>query len=167
MAITVDELLTTTVQMSGSDLHIKADSPPLVRVYGDLFPLDYPAFTMEQAKELSYSILSPEQIAHFEEDLELDLAYEIPGLARFRGNLMQQRGNVGSVFRVIPLKIQTMEELNLPMSALGKASMSPPEAVAQKERTSAMEKAGTVRDDFPTDNERWCFMCFARHYCQH
>ena len=84
MAITVDELLTTIVQMDGSDLHIKADSPPLVRVYGDLFPLDYPPFTMEQAKELSYSILSPEQIAHFEEDLELDLAYEIPGLARFR-----------------------------------------------------------------------------------
>src|SRR5436190_15719415 len=114
MAITVDQLLTTTVQMEGSDLHIKSESPPLVRVHGDLFPLDYPPFTMEQAKELSYSILSPEQIAHFEEDLELDLAYEIPGLARFRGNLMQQRGNVGSVFRVIPLKIQTMEELNLP-----------------------------------------------------
>ena len=95
MAITVDELLTTTVKMDGSDLHIKADSPPLVRVYGDLFPLDHPPFTMEQAKALSYSILSPEQIERFEEDLELDLAHEIPGLARFRGNLMQQRGAVG------------------------------------------------------------------------
>jgi twitching motility protein PilT len=114
MAITVDQLLTTTVQMDGSDLHIKADSPPLVRVYGDLFPLDYPPFTREQAKELSYSIISPEQIEHFEEDLELDLAYEIPGLARFRGNLFQQREAIGSVFRVIPLRIQTMEELNLP-----------------------------------------------------
>src|SRR5713226_8134938 len=114
MAITVDELLATTVSMDGSDLHIKADSPPLVRVYGDLFPLEYPPFTMEQAKELSYSIISPEQIERFEEDLELDIAYEIPGLARFRGNLFQQREAVGSVFRVIPLKIQTMEELNLP-----------------------------------------------------
>jgi twitching motility protein PilT len=114
MAITVDQLLTTTVQMDGSDLHIKADSPPLVRVYGDLFPLDYPPFTREQAKELSYSIISPEQIEHFEEDLELDLAYEIPGLARFRGNVFQQREAIGSVFRVIPLRIQTMEELNLP-----------------------------------------------------
>ncbi len=114
MAITVDELLTTTVKMDGSDLHIKADSPPLVRVYGDLFPLDYPPFTMEQAKELSYSIISREQIERFEEDLELDIAYEIPGLARFRGNLFQQRGAVGSVYRVIPLRIQTMDELNLP-----------------------------------------------------
>jgi twitching motility protein PilT len=115
MAITVDQLLTTTVQMGGSDLHIKAESPPLVRVHGDLFPLEgMPAFTAEQSKELSYSLLSSQQIQHFEEDLELDLGYEIRGLARFRGNLMQQRGNIGSVFRVIPLKIQTMEELNLP-----------------------------------------------------
>lgn len=114
MALTVDQLLTTTVQMDGSDLHIKADSPPLVRVYGDLIPLDYPPFTMEEAKALSYSILSSEQIERFEEDWELDLAYEIPGLARFRGNLLQQRGAIGSVFRVIPLRIQTMEELNLP-----------------------------------------------------
>ena len=114
MAITVDELLATTVKMDGSDLHIKADSPPLVRVYGDLFPLDYPPFTMEQAKELSYSIISREQIERFEEDLELDIAYEIPGLARFRGNLFQQREAVGSVYRVIPLRIQTMDELNLP-----------------------------------------------------
>jgi twitching motility protein PilT len=114
MTITVDQLLATTVQMEGSDLHIKAESPPLVRVHGDLLPLDLPPFTPEQAKELSYSILSAQQIERFEEDLELDLGYEIPGLARFRGNLMQQRGAIGSVFRVIPLKIQTMEELNLP-----------------------------------------------------
>jgi twitching motility protein PilT len=114
MAITVDELLTTTVQMGGSDLHIKAESPPLLRKHGDLNPLDLPPFTQEEAKELSYSILSPQQIARFEEELELDIGYEIPGLARFRGNLMQQRGATGSVFRVIPLQIQTMEELNLP-----------------------------------------------------
>jgi twitching motility protein PilT len=112
--VTVDQLLTATVQMEGSDLHIKAESPPLVRVHGELFPLDYPPFTPEQSRELSFSILSPEQIERFEEDLELDLGYEIPGLARFRGNILQQRSAVGSVFRVIPLRIQTMEELNLP-----------------------------------------------------
>jgi twitching motility protein PilT len=112
--MTVDQLLTMTVQMEGSDLHLKADSPPLVRVHGDLLPLDMPPLSMEQAKELSYSILSPQQIERFEEDLELDLGYEIPGVARFRGNVLQQRGAIGSVFRVIPLRIQTMEELNLP-----------------------------------------------------
>jgi twitching motility protein PilT len=114
MNITVDQLLTTTVQMEGSDLHIKADSPPLVRVHGDLLPLELPPLSMEEAKELAYSVLSPQQVARFEEDLEFDFGYEIPGLARFRGNLFQQRGAVGEVFRVIPLRIQTMEELNLP-----------------------------------------------------
>jgi twitching motility protein PilT len=112
--MTVDELLHTTVEMEGSDLHIKADSPPLVRVHGDLFPLDHPPFTPEESRRLAYSVLTPQQIQRFEEDLELDLAYEIPGLARFRGNVLQQRNAIGIVFRVIPLRIQTMEELSLP-----------------------------------------------------
>jgi twitching motility protein PilT len=112
--MTVDELLHKTVEMEGSDLHIKADSPPLVRVHGDLFPLDHPPFSPEESRRLAYSVLTPQQIQRFEEDLELDLAYEIPGLARFRGNVLQQRNAIGIVFRVIPLRIQTMEELNLP-----------------------------------------------------
>jgi twitching motility protein PilT len=112
--MTVDELLHKTVEMQGSDLHIKADSPPLVRVHGDLFPLDLPPFSPEEAKRLAFSVLTPRQVQRFEEDLELDLGYEIPGLARFRGNVLQQRNAVGIVFRVIPLRIQTMEELSLP-----------------------------------------------------
>jgi twitching motility protein PilT len=112
--MTVDELLQKTVEMEGSDLHIKADSPPLVRVHGDLFPLDHPPFTPEESRRLAYSVLTPQQIQRFEEDLELDLSYEIPGLARFRGNVMQQRSAIGIVFRVIPLRIQSMDELSLP-----------------------------------------------------
>jgi twitching motility protein PilT len=112
--MTVDELLHKTVEMEGSDLHIKADSPPLVRVHGELFPLDHPPFTQEESRRLAYSVLTPQQIQRFEEELELDLAYEIPGLARFRGNVLQQRNAIGIVFRVIPLRIQTMDELNLP-----------------------------------------------------
>lgn len=115
MPVTVDELLTRTVQMEGSDLHIKAESHPLVRVHGDLHPLtDIPPMSAEESKRLSYSVLSPAQIHRFEEELELDLGYEIKGLARFRGNVLQQRNQVGIVFRVIPLRIQSMEELNLP-----------------------------------------------------
>ena len=111
---TVDELLTTTVSMDGSDLHLKADSAPLVRVYGDLSPLDMPPLTAEQVKDLAYSILAPHQIKRFEVEWELDAAYQIDGLARFRVNLFIQRGDVGIFFRVIPLRIQTMEELMLP-----------------------------------------------------
>jgi len=112
--VTVDQLLYTTVHYQGSDLHIKADSPPLVRIHGDLIHLDMEPLTAEETKWLSYSVLSENQRARFEEDLELDFAYEIPGLARFRGNVYQQRGAVQSAFRVIPFHIQTIDELGLP-----------------------------------------------------
>ena len=111
---TIDELLRTTVEMGGSDLHIKVGSPPLVRVRGELTPLEMEPLTSVQSKELSYADLTKTQRARFEEDMELDFAYALPGVARFRGNLFQQRGHVQSVFRVIPLHVQSMEELRLP-----------------------------------------------------
>jgi len=110
----IDDLLRLGVEMQASDLLIKAESPPMVRVHGDLQGLDMPALTEEESREISYSVLDAEQIAHFERALELDLAYNIPGLARFRVNLFQQRAMIGSAFRMIPLTIQTIEELNLP-----------------------------------------------------
>jgi twitching motility protein PilT len=112
--VTVDQLLYTTVHHMGSDLHIKAESPPLVRIHGDLIQLEMEPLTSDDTKQLAMSILSDVQRARFEEELELDFAYEIPGLARFRGNVYQQRGAVQAAFRVIPLRIQTMEELSLP-----------------------------------------------------
>ncbi len=112
--VTVDQLLYTTVHHQGSDLHIKADSPPLVRIHGDLKQLEMEALTADQTKWLAFSVLSEIQRARFEEDLELDFAYEIPGLARFRGNIYQQRGCTQAAFRVIPLHIQTIDELGLP-----------------------------------------------------
>ena len=111
---TIDELLRTTVEMGGSDLHIKVGSPPLVRVRGELTPLEMEPLTSVQSKDLSYADLTKTQRARFEEDMELDFAYALPGVARFRGNLFQQRGHVQSVFRVIPLHVQSMEELRLP-----------------------------------------------------
>ncbi len=112
--VTIDQLLYTTVHHQGSDLHIKADSPPLVRIHGDLVQLEMDPLTPEETKALSFSVLNEAQRARFEDELELDFAYEIPGLARFRGNIYQQKGAVQSAFRVIPLRIQTMEELGLP-----------------------------------------------------
>ncbi len=112
--VTVDQLLYTTVHHQGSDLHIKADSPPLIRIHGDLIQLELDPFTPQDTRALAFSVLTPTQRSRFDEELELDFAYEIPGLARFRGNVYQQRGAVGAVFRVIPLHIQTMEELALP-----------------------------------------------------
>ncbi len=112
--VTVDQLLYTTVHHQGSDLHIKADSPPLVRIHGDLIHLDMEPLTADDTRALAYSVLSDIQRSRFDEEMELDFAYEIAGLARFRGNIYCQRGNVQAAFRVIPLHIQTMEELSLP-----------------------------------------------------
>jgi|SRR5579871_1452960 len=112
--VTLDELLEACVYNAGSDLHIKADSSPLVRIYGDLLPLDVDPLTPEEVRFLCMSALTETQRARFDEDMELDFAYEIKGLARFRGNIYMQRGNVGGAFRVIPYAIRTMEELQLP-----------------------------------------------------
>jgi twitching motility protein PilT len=112
--LTVDDLLRTAVDRDASDIHIKAESPPLLRIYGELIPTDLPPLSVDEAKRLSYSILSPQEREIFEQQWELDLGYGIEELARFRVNVFVQRGMVGSVFRIIPLHIQTIEELALP-----------------------------------------------------
>ena len=110
----IDDLLKTAVERDASDIHIKAESPPLLRIYGELIPTDLPDLSPEEAKRLSFEILSPQERELFEKQWELDLGYEIEGMARFRVNLMVQRNMVGSVFRIIPLQVQTIEELALP-----------------------------------------------------
>jgi len=114
MEMTLDKLLRFTAQQDASDLFIKAKCPPMLRVYGDMVPMKTDPLTAEESRELSFSNLSGEQIRQFEEDWELDYAYELEGVARFRCNVCQQRGNVGSFYRVIPYDIKTMWELGLP-----------------------------------------------------
>jgi twitching motility protein PilT len=110
----IDDLLKTAVQRDASDIHIKAETPPLLRIYGELIPTDLPPLSQDEARRLSYSILSPKERETFEQNWELDLGYDIEGLARFRVNVFVQRGMIGSVFRIIPLHVQTIEELGLP-----------------------------------------------------
>jgi len=113
-SVLVDDLLRACVENDGSDLHIKADSPPLVRINGDLLQLDMEPLKPEEVRWLCFSILSETQRMRFDDEMELDFAYEIKGVARFRGNIFVQRGSMGAVFRVIPYRIKTMEELALP-----------------------------------------------------
>jgi twitching motility protein PilT len=110
----IDELLHIAATRDASDLHIKAHSPPLLRIYGELIPLDVPPLSPEEAREISFSVLSDEQRETFLRDWELDLGYRIEGLCRFRVNIYLQRGVVGSAFRLIPLRIRTIDELGLP-----------------------------------------------------
>ncbi len=113
--MTLPELLKTTVELGGSDLHLTTNSAPLVRVDGTLKPLEgLPPLGAAETKQLAYSVLTDAQKKRFEETQELDLAFGIRGLARFRCNVFNQRGAVAAVFRLIPETIKGFEELNLP-----------------------------------------------------
>src|SRR5262247_3957498 len=111
---TLPELLTTLVEMNGSDLHITTATPPQVRVHGHLQRLQLPEMQPAETKQLVYSVLTDSQKKRFEETMELDFSFGIKGLARFRCNVFNQRGAVGAVYRLIPEKIRSFGELGLP-----------------------------------------------------
>src|SRR5215510_6274111 len=111
---TLPELLKTMVEHEGSDLHIATNTPPQIRVHGHLRRLDLPDLQPATTKQLTYSVLTDSQKKRFEETLELDFSFGIKGLARFRCNMFNQRGAVGAVYRVIPEKIRSFQELGLP-----------------------------------------------------
>jgi len=111
---TLPDLLRQLVQLEGSDLHITTDTPPQVRVHGHLQRLDGVNMTPADTKQLTYSVLTDAQKKRFEENLELDFSFGIKGVARFRCNMFNQRGAVGAVYRVIPDKIRSFEDLGLP-----------------------------------------------------
>jgi twitching motility protein PilT len=108
------DLLRTLVDLGGSDLHITTNSQPQVRVHGHLQRLEGTELTPSDTKQLSYSVLTDAQKKRFEETLELDFSFGIKGVARFRCNMFNQRGAVGAVYRVIPEKIRTFNDLGLP-----------------------------------------------------
>src|ERR1700741_4486580 len=112
--ITLSELLKKMIEMGGSDLHITTNSAPRVRVHGRLRPLDMPPLTAADTKSLAYSVLTDAQKHRFEENLELDFSFGLKNLARFRGNVFNQRGAVAAVFRTIPWEIKGFESLGLP-----------------------------------------------------
>src|SRR5918911_386048 len=114
MELTLSDLLKRMLELGGSDLHITTNSAPQVRVHGHLQPLDMPVLNPSETKQLAYSVLTDAQKHRFEETLELDFSFGLKGLARFRGNLFNQRGAVGAVYRVIPEKIRSFGELGLP-----------------------------------------------------
>jgi len=116
MAIpSLSDLLKRMVDTGGSDLHITTNSPPRIRVHGELKPCeDLPTLGPGDTKQLAYSVLTDAQKHRFEESLELDFSFGIKNIARFRGNLFNQRGATAGVFRVIPFEIKSFEQLQLP-----------------------------------------------------
>lgn len=110
----LDDLLKFGLQSKASDVHIKAGCPPMFRIFGELRRAKTPPLSDEEAKRLIYQALKEEEIKKFEKTKELDTAYVIPGVARFRVNCYYQRGRIGAAFRIIPLKVPTIDELGLP-----------------------------------------------------
>jgi twitching motility protein PilT len=110
----IKELLITTKEKDASDLHLNVGIPPVLRINGKLEKLNLPELTQEDTHNMIYSILNEKQGTDFEKCGELDLSYELANLARFRVNVFKHRRGEGAAFRLIPEKIKTLSELNLP-----------------------------------------------------
>ena len=109
------DLIRLAAELKASDTFLKADSPPCFRVHGRIMAKeDMPKLTPDDTRRLAYSVMNHEQIGRFEHRHELDLAFVVEGLTRVRANIYQQRGSMGLVCRLVPLKILTLEQLGLP-----------------------------------------------------
>lgn len=110
----LDELFKLMVKQGASDLHLTTGAPPCMRIDGEIEKLDYRDLTSDECKALVVEILNDEQKHQLANEWDLDCAYQVPGLGRFRCNIFFQRKGIGAVFRHIPETIKTMEELKLP-----------------------------------------------------
>jgi twitching motility protein PilT len=111
----IDQALRTLVEREGSDLHIKVASPPVMRLHGDLLPIEgYEPLKPEDTQKAFQEIAAQRSLIEFEEDGEADFSYSIPNVARFRVNVFKQRGSVSIVCRAIPYGIRSIDELGLP-----------------------------------------------------
>ena len=119
----IDELLKIAIEADASDLHLKAGNYPIIRVHGRLKPLtSFSRLTVKDTLEMADQITSDHQKEELRKNLDLDLAYSLPGFGRFRGSIYHQRGSIAIVLRIIPLEVKTISELNLP-PVLEKISM--------------------------------------------
>ena len=110
----ISDLLAFSVKNKASDLHLSAGLPPMIRVHGDVRKINVPAMDHTQVHDMVYDIMNDGQRKVYEETLECDFSFEIPNLARFRVNAFNHNRGSGAVFRTIPSKILTLEELNCP-----------------------------------------------------
>ena len=110
----ISQLLAFSVKNGASDLHLSSGEPPMIRVDGDVRRINVPAMEHKEVHSMVYDIMNDKQRKDFEEFLETDFSFEIPGLARFRVNAFTQHRGAGAVFRTIPTKILTLEDLNCP-----------------------------------------------------
>ena len=120
MSIDFAAVLSEMVKSNASDVHLSPGFPPAMRVRGKITPLDgFDKLLPQDTREIVYSILNDSQRKMFENNLQLDFAYAVPGMARFRVNCFFQRGSISAAFRHIPSEIKSLESLGLPQRARG------------------------------------------------
>ena len=110
----IDEMLRLLVQQDASDLHLRVGEPPVIRLHGSLTRLNMPVLSDRDMYDLIHPVMNSEREVRFEQTMELDMSYAVPGLSRFRVNIFRQQGHIGAVMRVIPFRIRTIDELGLP-----------------------------------------------------
>ncbi len=110
----LDSVLTKLVEENGSDLHLKVGEPPIFRIDGRLSRTSHPPLSADDTKHIVLSLMNEERRDKFRQNLELDMSYAIPGVARFRVNIFSQKGHLGAAMRTIPLHIKTIDEWGLP-----------------------------------------------------
>jgi twitching motility protein PilT len=120
----IDALFHYMIENNSSDLHLSSGSRPKIRKHGELVEMEQPELTNESLRSLLFEITTDEQKKVFNDKKDLDFAYEIPGVARFRANYFEQKRGAGAVFRVIPTEIMTVEELGLPPQILKLTDLS-------------------------------------------
>lgn len=112
--VTLEQLLRLTVEKKGSDLHIVVGMPPCIRIDGDIVKQDFPPMSPADVENMLVAIMDEKNKKTLHDTLELDLAYSVPQCARFRGNVIIQRGTLAAVFRAIPFEVPTLDKLGLP-----------------------------------------------------
>jgi twitching motility protein PilT len=124
MGVELNDILKIALKANASDIHLKVGLVPTFRIDGELVPLNNaPRLTPEELAKMATNIMTPQQKLKFQDFNEIDLAYGVPGLGRFRVNIFQQRGTVGMVLRVIPFSVRSLTDLQLP-STLAKIAMN-------------------------------------------
>lgn len=125
MKANIDQLLQLMVKKGISDIHFKADTSPLIRINGKIVSSGYNKLSKETIEDIAYQLMTEQQRKIFEEECELDFAYSVNGVARFRINVYKQKGTIALTLRVIPFEIKSFKELNLPEEVLKKLSSEP------------------------------------------
>src|SRR6266487_1935513 len=110
----ITELLTFAVKEGASDLHLSSGEPPMLRIHGDIKRLDNAPLTRDEVHNMAFDVMNDMQRRVFQEKLDIDFSFELGDIARFRVNVFMQRKGEAAVFRTIPTKILTLQELGMP-----------------------------------------------------